>query len=139
MSYLLDTCLLSELPKAHLNAGVAAWIRATDESLYFVSVLTLGELLKGIEKLPDGQRKKAIRSWFEQDVIARFQNRILSVDLEICMRWGRMSAESERMGYPRPAIDALLAGTALVNQLVLVTRNEVDFTRTGVKILNPWT
>ena len=139
MSYLLDTCLLSELPKTRPNAGVAAWIRATDESLYYVSVLTLGELRKGVAKLAGGQRKDAIQAWLEQDVIDRFQNRILSVDLEICMRWGRLSADSERLGQPRPVLDTLLASTALTNDLVLVTRNERDFMGTGARILNPWT
>jgi predicted nucleic acid-binding protein len=139
VSYLLDTCLLSELPKAHPNAGVVAWIETTDESLCYVSVLTLGELLKGIEKLADGQRKKVIRDWFEQDVVTRFQDRILSADLGICLRWGQLSADLSRRGCPRPALDALLASTALVNDLVLVTRNERDFAHTGVKIINPWT
>ncbi len=139
MSYLLDTCLLSELPKAQPNAGVAAWIQATDESLLFVSALTLGELRKGIEKLSDGLRKQAIRTWFEHEVISRFRNRIIAADLDVCLRWGQLSAESERMGYPRPVLDALLASTALVNDLVLVTRNERDFAHLPVRLINPWT
>ena len=138
MSYLLDTCLLSELLKTRPNAGVAEWIEGTDESICFVSALTLGELRKGIEKLADGQRKDEIRNWFERDVIARFAGRILSADLEVCLRWGRVSSESERIGHPRPAIDALLASTALVHGMVLVTRNERDFAHMPVRILNPW-
>jgi len=88
-----------------------------EESLLLVSVLTLGELRKGIENLADGQRKARIQKWFEQDVVARFHNRILSADLDICLRWGELSAESEKTGRPRPAIDTLLASTALVHNL----------------------
>ena len=138
MSYLLDTCLLSELLKTRPNAGVAEWIGGPDESICFVSALTLGELRKDIEKLADGQRKDEIRNWLERDVIARFAGRILSADLEVCLRWGQVSSESERMGHPRPAIDALLASTALVHRMVLVTRNERDFAHMPVRILNPW-
>jgi len=103
VSYLLDTCLLSELHKSRPNAGVVSWIREMEESLLLVSVLTLGEL--------------RIQKWFEQDVVARFHNRILSADLDICLRWGELSAESEKTGRPRPAIDTLLASTALVHNL----------------------
>ena len=139
MSYLLDTCLLSELPKRQPNAGVAAWIDTTDESLLFVSTLTLGELRKGIEKLANSQRRQAIRSWFERDVTPRFRDRILAADLEVCLRWGQLSAESERLGRPRPVVDTLLASTALVHGLVLVTRNERDFEHLPVRVINPWT
>ncbi len=139
MSYLLDTCFLSELTKSTPNAGVAAWVQATEESLLFVSALTFGELRKGIEKLPDGQRKQAIRSWFERDVIVRFRNRVLPADLDVCLRWGQLSAESERMGRPRPVLDALLASTALVHDLVLVTRNERAFDHLRLRVINPWT
>ncbi len=139
MSYLLDTCLLSELPKRQPNAGVISWVQETKESLLFVSVLTLGELRKGIGNLADGERKVRIQRWFDHDVIARFHNRILSVDLDVCLRWGELSAESQKMGRPRPAIDTLLASTALVHGLTMVTRNERDFARTGVELINPWT
>lgn len=139
MSYLLDTCLLSELPKRQPNAGVAAWIDTTDESLLFVSTLTLGELRKGIEKLANSQRRQAIRSWFERDVTPRFRDRILAADLEVCLRWGQLSAESERLGRPRPVVDTLLASTALVHGLVLVTRNARDFEHLPVRVINPWT
>lgn len=112
MSYLLDTCLLSELHKNQPNAGVTSWVQETEESLLFASVLTLGELRKGIGNLADGQRKARIQRWFDHDVIARFHNRILSADLDVCLRWGELSAESQKMGRPPPAIDTLLASTA---------------------------
>lgn len=139
MSYLLDTCLLSELHRHQPNVGVTSWIQAMEESLLFVSVLTLGELRKGIGNLADGWRKTEIQRWFEHDVIARFHNRILSVDLAICLRWGKLSAESKKAGRPYPAIDALLASTALVHDLTIVTRNTRDFAHTGVELVNPWT
>ncbi len=100
---------------------------------------TLGELRKGIGNLADGRRKASIQRWFDHDVIARFHNRILSIDPDVCLRWGELSAESNKMAHPCPAIDTLLASTALVHDLTVVTRNERDFARTGVEIINPWT
>lgn len=130
---------MSELPKSRPNAGVAEWIRATDESLLYVSTLSLGELRNGIGKLSDGKRKQTIQHWFESDVIARFRNRIVPADLDGCLRWRLLSAASERTGRPRPVLDASLASTAVVHNLVLVTRNERDFDHLSLHIINPWT
>jgi toxin FitB len=139
VSYLLDTCALSELPKAAPNPGVVDWFHATRESVLYVSALTLGELLKGIEKLPDGRRKQAIRQWFAEDVQDRFRRRVLTVDTEVCLAWARISAAAERNGHPRPAIDSLLAATAVVHDLTIVTRNLDDFAHLPIRTLSPWT
>lgn len=139
MSYLLDTCLLSELPKSRPNVGVTSWVQEVEESLLFVSVLSLGKLRKGIGNLAEGRRKASIQRWFNHDVIARFHNRILTADLDTCLRWGELNAESKKMGRPHPAIDTLLASTALVHDLTIVTRNERDFAHFPLRIFNPWT
>lgn len=139
MRYLLDTCLLSELPKTAPNPGVAQWILQVDEKHHRISALTLGELKKGIAKLDDGKRKQTIQTWFETEVMNRLGERVLVVDVAICLCWGQISAETERFGRPRAAMDCLLAATAIVHDLVLVTRNEQDFEHLPVRLLNPWT
>lgn len=139
MNYLLDTCLLSELRKPQPDAGVVAWVSDVDETRLFISVLSLGEIQKGVAKLVDGQRKNVFQHWLEQDLLVRFEGRILPLNLEMALEWGLMSAATEGRGKPAPVIDALLAVTALVSNLTVVTRNDKDFAGFPVKVLNPWT
>lgn len=138
MNYLLDTCLLSELRKPEPDAGVVAWVSDVDEARLFVSVLSLGEIQKGVAKLADGRRKNAFQHWLEQDLLVRFEGRILPLDLDMALEWGFMSAATENRGKPAPVVDALLAVTAIVRHLTLVTRNDKDFSGFPVKVLNPW-
>lgn len=138
MNYLLDTCLLSELRKPEPDAGVVAWVSDIDESRLFISVLCLGEIQKGVAKLENGQRKNAFQHWLEKDLLVRFEGRILPLDLDMALEWGFMSAATESRGKPAPVVDALLAVTAIVRNLTLVTRNVKDFAGFPVKVLNPW-
>ncbi|NOZ11961.1 MAG: type II toxin-antitoxin system VapC family toxin [Gammaproteobacteria bacterium] len=138
MNYLLDTCVLSELRKPQPDAGVVAWVSGTDENRLFVSVLSLGEVQKGIAKLAKGRRKNAFQHWLEHDLKARFGERILSLDLDMALEWGLLGAVSEDEGRPAPVIDSLLAVTAISHNLTLVTRNEKDLVGCPVKLLNPW-
>lgn len=138
MNYLLDTCLLSELRKPAPDPGVVAWIADIDEMRLFVSVLSLGEIQKGIAKLEKGSRKNAFQHWLEQDLLVRFEGRILPLDLDMALEWGLVSATNERRGKPAPVVDALLAVTAIARNLTLVTRNEKDFIGFPVKVVNPW-
>lgn len=138
MNYLLDTCLLSELRKPEPDAGVVAWVSDVNEARLFVSVLSLGEIQKGVAKLEDGRRKNAFQHWLEQDLLVRFEGRILPLDLNMALEWGGLSAATESRGKPAPVIDALLAVTAIVHNLTLVTRNDKDFSGFPVKVLNPW-
>ena len=135
MNYLLDTCLLSELRKPEPDTGVVAWIADIDEARLFISVLSLGEIQKGVAKLENGRRRNALQHWLEQDLLCRFAQRVLPFDLDMALEWGLASAESESRGRPAPVIDALLAVTAIAHNLTLVTRNDKDF---SVKVLNPW-
>ena len=138
MRFLVDTPVLSELVRKVPDPGVANWVkRASPEQLY-VSVVTFGELTKGIAKLPDGQRKGLLLSWVETELKGWFGDRILEVGLEVAERWGLLLAKAERKGRPLPAVDALLAATALVHGLVLVTRNTRHFEAAGLEVLNPW-
>ncbi len=136
--FLLDTNVVSEIARPHADANVVRWVDATDESLLFLSVLTLGEIRNGIERLRSGRRRGQLESWLQVELRARFRDRILPIDDEIAQRWGALAAAASAQGRPVPVIDGLLAATALHHNLTLVTRNESDVAGTGVPTLNPW-
>ena len=134
MSFLVDTCALSELTKPKPSPRVSDWFDAAAPEILFVSVLTLGEVRKGIERLGDGRRRARIAAWLETELPSWFENRILPVDAGVADEWGRLAARLRNL----PAIDGLIAATALRRRLAVVTRNESDFAATGVDLLNPW-
>jgi len=135
VSYLIDTNVISELRRKQPDANVVAWFeRRTPQSL-FLSVLTLGEIRKGIERLIDAKRRQILVDWLQVELPTFFLGRVLSVDAPVADRWGRLQGEASR---PLPAIDGLLAATALQHDLTLVTRNVKDFQDLGVNIVNPW-
>ena len=135
MSFLIDTCALSELLKAKPSPRVSEWFDAAIPEALFVSVLTLGEIRKGIEKLGGGRRRARIAAWLETELPSWFEDRVLPVDTGVADEWGRLMARLKR---PVPAIDSLIAATALRHRFAIVTRNESDFDPTGVDLLNPW-
>lgn len=139
MSYLLDTCVISELVARRPNPKVLEWIDQTDETGLYLSVLTIGEIRKGIEKLPDSERKNILDAWLCEQLLVRFQDRLLPIDAPVMLRWGQLTGMLERQGKTMGAIDSLIAATALHGGLTLVTRNEIDFRHTGLPILNLWT
>ena len=136
MSYLLDTNVLSELRRKKPNVGVVEWFTNRPASTLFLSVLTLGELRKGIEKILDPIRSAALTDWLETDLPSFFTGRILAIDSEVADTWGRLTANYER---PLPAIDSLLGATAAKHGLSMVTRNARDFEGLGIEVINPWT
>ena len=138
MSLLLDTCVLSELRKPQPDRNVLRWIEGTEPSHLHLSVLSLGEIRKGVARLPESPRKLAFSSWLESDLPRLFGHRILVVNASVADLWGRLVATLESHGRPAPIIDALLAATALHHRLTLVTRNVTDFAPFGVALLNPW-
>lgn len=135
MSYLIDTNVISELARAKPDRRVVEWFESMPGSALFLSVLTLGELRKGVERLPDAPRRERLRLWLEVDLSAWFGDQLLPVDAAVADRWGRLLAEAAR---PLPAVDSLLAATALHHDLRLVTRNERDFVYPGLDVINPW-
>jgi predicted nucleic acid-binding protein len=136
--FLLDTNCISELIRPKPEPRVVDWMRAVDESLLYLSVLTLGEILSGAATLPQSKRRTYLESWLELDVRVRFSGRILAIDDAIADRWGWLTAEAERKGRPLAAVDGLLAATALEHNLTVVSRNTGDFAHTHVPMLNPW-
>jgi hypothetical protein len=138
LKFLLDTCVISELTRKQPACTVVNWIASQDELRLFLSVITLGEIEKGIGKLPDGHKRQALRQWLASDLPRRFAGRILPVDGETALRWGEISAEAEKKGHPVPVLDGLMAASALVHGLTLVTRNTADVAGTPVPVLDPW-
>jgi predicted nucleic acid-binding protein len=139
MSYLLDTCVISELVSSTPEAKVIQWVDSIDEDRLFLSVITIGEIKKGVEKLANSTRKSALSEWLEDELLVRFGERLLPIDIEVVLVWGKLIAGLEKQGRPMPAIDSLIAATALKGSLNLVTRNDGDFAHCGVALLNPWT
>jgi len=136
--FLLDTNVLSELVRPKPNPKVVGWIEGTDEELLFLSVLTLGEIRRGIAALPKDARRLRLEAWLESGLRVRFSGRILPVDEAVADRWGAITAAAAAAGNPVPVIDALLAATAIHHNLALVTRNASDVAGTGALVFNPW-
>jgi toxin FitB len=135
MSYLLDTNVVSELVRARPDRVVLEWFRGIPEPAHHLSVLSLGEIRRGIERLPAGARKEKLRVWLEQELPAWFGDRLLPVTGAVADRWGRLLGA---LGKSVPAVDSLLAATALHHGLRLVTRNIDDFRYPGLEVVNPW-
>jgi predicted nucleic acid-binding protein len=136
--FLLDTNVISELVKAKPEPKVTNWIDSVDENLLYLSVLTLGEIRKGIALFRDAPRRVALEAWLNSDLALRFAERILSIDGAVADRWGQIAADAAEARKPLPVIDGLLAATALHQNMTLVTRNTKDIVVTGVPVFNPW-
>lgn len=145
MNYLLDTCVLSKLRKirTHPDPKLAQWIVKHPETSYFISVITLGEIQAGISKLIESnpEQKKhrmQLEDWFLGDLIPRFQSRILSVTPEIALTWGRLSGAGVQTGLVVPVGDGLIAATAILHGMTVVTENAKHFSHHGLEVVNPW-
>lgn len=136
--FLLDTNIISELVKPKPEATVTEWIENTDESLLYLSVLTLGEIRRRIATLPQSRRRATLEAWLDKDLRARFADRILAIDQEVADRWGLLTATARNRGIVLPVIDGLLAATALEHNLTLVTRDTGQIPSVGVAVFNPW-
>ena len=139
MRFLLDTCVISDLVAKQPDPGLVDWIDGIAEERLYLSAITIGEIKRGIDKLPDSRRKSELGKWLQDELLIRFKDRILPIDTDVMLVWGELAANLEKQGRKMPAIDALIAATALHGNLDLVTRNERDFIHTGIRIANPWT
>ena len=138
MSYLLDTNVVSEWTKPRPNPGVIEWLSQVAEDDVFLSVVTFAELRHGIERLPAGRRRRQLDKWLRGEFALRFEGRIVLIDGAIADEWGRLVARQEARGRPIAAMDGLIAATAQVHALTLVTRNAADFQVSVKAVLNPW-
>ena len=136
--FLLDTNVISELVKPRPEISVTTWVEDTDESLLYLSVLTLGEIRRGIAALPQSRRRAILEAWLNKDLRARFEDRILIIDQNVADRWGLLTAVARNSGIALPVIDGLLAATALEHNLTLVTRDTAQIPSMGVSVFNPW-
>lgn len=137
MSFLLDTNVVSEWVKPQPNQTVVEWLDGVEEDDVFLSVVTLAELRYGIDRLPVGKRRKLLENWLTNDLPLRFESRVLAIDETVALACGEVLARRESAGRPIQAMDALLAATAAVHHLTLITRNDSDF-RNTVPCMNPW-
>lgn len=135
MNYLIDTNVISELVRPVPNSGVLDWFKEVPDEALFVSVLTLGEIRAGIERLERGERRERLRAWLETELRDWFEDRVLAVDTHVADRWGRLVGAT---GRASTAVDSLIAATAIQHDLRLVTRNERDFAFAGLEVVNPW-
>lgn len=138
MSFLLDTNVVSEAARPRPNAGVMAWLAEADEDAVFLSVITLAELQRGVDRLPAGRRHSQLDVWLREELPLRFTGRVLAIDEAVAEAWGHLVARGEARGRVISVMDGFLAATAVVYQLTLVTRNVADFRQVVPRILNPW-
>ena len=138
MKYILDTCVISELIAKQPNPKVVEFVDLLDPDDLFLSVITIGEIAKGIEKLPKSKRKQELETWLKEDLLVRFDGNIISLDAEVLLKWGMIVAPLESSGKTPPAMDSLIAATVLARSMVLITRNVNDYKLMKIEIVNPW-
>lgn len=138
MAYLLDTCAISEMVAVKPNQNVLDWFEHQSESTLYLSVITWGEIQKGIYQLPAGKRKLRLEAWFLDDLLPTFQGRIIFIDEKLITTWAKMLAAFKNKGLIRPSFDSLIEATALQQNMILVTRNVRNFRDSDVSIFNPW-
>lgn len=136
--FLLDTNCISELVRIKPEPRVLEWMAAADERLLYLSVLTLGEIRKGVVNLPESKRRAHLEAWLDIELRDRRAGRILPVDAAVADRWGVLAGEVKRNGTPIGTVDGILAATALHHNLTVVSRNVSDFRKTSTPVVNPW-
>lgn len=137
MSYLVDTNVLTEMTRKEPNPAVFRWLKA-EEQRVFISVITVGEIVRGVQRLPPGVKRERLLEWIERGVKANFARRIIPVDLGVMEKWALLQARMTAGGRSLPILDSLIAATAAVHQLTVVSRNVADFSEADVPLLNPW-
>jgi predicted nucleic acid-binding protein len=138
VSFLLDTCYLSEFIKKQPSQKVVYWSEQQQEHTLYISVLTLGEIQQGITQMIRSKRKTALEKWLDEALLPRFEGRILDISRDVAITWGQVQGEARRQGRPLAVIDSLIAATALTHNLTIATRNVANMQGSGVKLVNPW-
>ena len=138
MNYLLDTCVLSEFIRHQPDERVIQWMDGMDESKLFLSVITIGVIHRGIERLPESHRKNELIAWLNDVLLDRFDRRIVNIDVPTMFVWGSLTVRMESIGKPMSVMDSLIAASALHQNMIIVTRNVTHFQSCGVQVVNPW-
>ena len=138
MAYLLDTCTISEMVSVKPNAKVLKWFESQSEKTLYLSIITIGEIEKGIYQLAQSKKRLRLETWLLDELVPSFQDRLLGIDRKLITTWAKMIAELKTKGMVRQSFDSLIEATALHHQLILVTRNVKNFQNSQVTILNPW-
>ena len=138
MNWLLDTNVISEPTRRAPSAHVVDWLRSVPTSACHASIITLGEIRRGILRLPAGARRRKLEKWMREKFQPAFAGRILPLGEEEITAWAQMLAGMEKRGRSMPAIDSLIAATALARDLTIATRNTEDFAHSGARVFNPW-
>lgn len=138
VSWLIDTNVLSEVRRPQPDGHVLAWLEGVDEDRTFVSVLTLAEIRRGALLLDAGRRREQLTAWVSEELAQRFEGRILPVDLRVADAWASLTASASRRGVGIGTMDSLIAATAIMHGLDIVTRNTRHFEPHGIACLNPW-
>jgi toxin FitB len=138
VKYLLDTCVVSELVNKIPDRSVVEWVDEQDSDYLHLSVVTIGEIQRGICKLGNSPRALKLQDWLNDDLIVKFDRRIIPIDVSVMEGWGRLMAGLNTMGLSLPIMDSLVAATAIAHGFTLVTRNIKDFENSGIKLHNPW-
>jgi predicted nucleic acid-binding protein len=139
VTFLLDTNVVSEWVKPRPNPGLMSWLVAVDEDRVFLSVVTLAEIRFGIDRMPDGRRRRRLDDWLRIELPSRFESRVLPINEPIANEWGKVVARRAAAGRQIGAMDAFVAATANIHELTLVTRNIDDFRLSLNALINPWT
>ena len=137
MKYLLDTNVLSEFARTNVDPAIVSWLKRTDELQMAISVVSVGEIQKGISRMPRGKLQQDLQSWLDSRLIPRFGIRALPLATSDFQRWGRLLGEATKSGESLSPVDTLLAAVALNRDLILVTPNTGNFALTGVRIIDP--
>jgi predicted nucleic acid-binding protein len=136
--YLVDTNIPSELTREKPDARVAAFLANADQKSVFLSVLTIGEICKGIAEIPASQKRTGLQNWLDIEVRSWFAGRILPVTEAVAERWGNLAAAVKQKGMTLAVVDGVIAATALHHDLTIVTRNVKDFVGLGADVFNPF-
>ncbi len=137
MKYLLDTCVISELTKPAPAGKVVNWLDELPSESLFLCAITIGEIRKGLTRLPDSNKKESLTIWLNV-LLEEYGERILPLDLTVCENWGVLQGNAEKAGSPMSSIDSLIAATCYTHNLTLATRNERDFAPSNIPMINPW-
>ena len=138
MAFLLDTNIVSETIGAKPERPVLAWLERQRPNELYLASQTIGELVRGAQKVTDESRRERLTKWIEEDLSRQLESRILAFDDAAARIWGQLMGEGDRKGRPPAAADTQIAAIAIDRKLVLVTRNVRDFERFDLDVLNPW-